>query len=104
LGTDVKGTLAGRIKRRWLQDGEEGDANWALGLYQSALHIARCAPETQEAIGQVFYHAINVAFLNQVALQRAEPAREMARLALEYARKKAPPDIWSVATEAEAFL
>jgi pimeloyl-ACP methyl ester carboxylesterase len=104
LGTDVKGTLAGRIKRRWLQDGDEGDAYWALGLYESALRTARAAPETQEAIDQVFYHAINVAFLKQVAFGRTMEAREMAGLALEYSKRKIPPDIWSVATEAEAFL
>ncbi len=104
LGTDVAGTLAGRIKRRWLQDGEEEDAKWALELYQAALRMARATPETQETIGQVFYHAINVAFLKQVAFERADEAGEMARLAQEFARRQAPPDVWSVATEAEAYL
>ncbi len=104
LGTDVAGTLAGRIKRRWLQDGDEEDAKWALELYQTALQTVRSAPETQDTIGQVFYHAINVAFLKQVAFGRADEAREMARLALEFARKQTPPDMWSVATEAEAHL
>ena len=104
LGTDVAGTLAGRIKRRWLQDGDEEDAKWALVLYETALRTARAAPETQDTIGQVFYHAINVAFLKQVAFERTDEACEMARLALEFARKQAPPDIWSVATEAEAHL
>ena len=41
FGTDVKGTLAGRIKRRWVQEGQDGDAHWASGLYQSALQTAR---------------------------------------------------------------
>jgi pimeloyl-ACP methyl ester carboxylesterase/tetratricopeptide (TPR) repeat protein len=104
LGTDVAGTLAGRIKRRWLQDGDEGDAKWALELYETALRTARAAPETQDMIGQVFYHAINVAFLKQVAFERTDEAREMAQLALEFAQKQTPPDVWSVATEAEAHL
>jgi pimeloyl-ACP methyl ester carboxylesterase len=104
LGTDVKGTLAGRIKRRWVQEGQEGDAYWALGLYESALQTARSQPETQDTIDQIFYHAINVAFLKQVAFGEAAAAREMAGLALMYAKKKQPPDVWSVATEAEAWL
>ena len=39
LGTDVIGTLAGRIKRRRLQDGKTGDAEWALSLYETALNL-----------------------------------------------------------------
>ncbi len=105
LGTDVKGTLAGRIKRRWIQAGKEEDAHWALGLYASALETARAIlPETPESIGQVFYHAINVAYLKLVAFNETAAAREMAGVALLYAKKANPPDIWSVATEAEAWL
>ena len=105
LGTDVKGTFAGRIKRRWIQEGNEADAHWALGLYASALRTARAVlPETPESIGQIFYHAINVAYLRLVAFNEEAAAREMAGLALLYAKKANPPDTWSVATEAEAWL
>jgi pimeloyl-ACP methyl ester carboxylesterase len=104
LGTDVMGTLAGRIKRRWLQDGKTEDAEWALSLYESALNANRGLPETQDTIDQIFYHAINVAFLKQVAFDQPQQAKNMAQLALIYSRKKVPPDVWSLATEAEAFL
>ena len=104
LGTDVVGTLAGRIKRRWLQDGKTEDAEWALSLYETALNINCSLPETPETIDQIFYHAINVAFLKQVAFDQSEQAKSMAQLALAYARKRVPPDVWSVATQAEAFL
>lgn len=104
LGTDVVGTLAGRIKRRWLQDGNKEDAEWALSLYESALRANLGMPETQETIDQIFYHAINVAFLKQVAFGLAGQAKESAKLALAYARKRVPPDVWSVATEAEGLL
>ena len=104
LGTDVVGTLVGRIKRRWLQDGKTEDAEWALSLYETALNINCSLPETPETIDQIFYHAINVAFLKQVAFDQSEQAKSMAQLALAYARKRVPPDVWSVATQAEAFL
>jgi hypothetical protein len=98
------GTLAGRIKRRWLQDGDKEDADWALSLYESALHANLGLPETQETIDQIFYHAINVAFLTEVAFGLSEHAKESAKLALAYARKRVPPDVWSVSTEAEGLL
>ena len=104
LGTDVKGTLAGRIKRRWIQDGSEADAYWALGLYSSALQTTRVLPESRDTISQLFYHAINVAFLKLVAFDEVPEAREMASLALQYANRLSPPDDWSVATQAEAWL
>ena len=105
FGSDVKGVLAGRIKRRWVQEGHEADAYWALGLYSDALETARAAqPETNDTISQVFYHAINVAFLKLVAFSDAAAARNMASVALTYAKKTQPPDIWSTATEGEAAL
>jgi pimeloyl-ACP methyl ester carboxylesterase len=104
LGTDVVGTLAGRIKRLWLQDGKREDAQWALSLYESALNVNRNLPETQDTIDQIFYHAINVAFLKLVAFDQPAEAKDMAQLALTFARKRAPADVWSLATEAEALL
>ena len=104
LGTDVSGTLAGRIKRRWVQNGDEADALWAFGLYKTALLTAQSAVETQHTIGQIFYHAINLSYLNQVAFNKPAEAKEMAALGLKYARRKHPADVWSIATEAEAWL
>ncbi len=103
LGTDAKGTLAGRLKRRWLQERHDGDARWAWELYRESLAIAQSLPESDFRTGQIFYHAINCAFLERVAFDNADRAREMATLALEFAQK-GKPDIWSVATVAEAYL
>ena len=100
FGTDVTGTLAGRIKRRWIQENGKGDAEWALFLYEDALATARAKSD----IDQIFYLAINVAFLKLVAFDAPQGAADMARLALENATKKSPPDVWSIATEAEAWL
>ena len=99
LGTDVQGTLAGRIKRMWIENEDLGFAQHALSLYQEALDKAR---QTGDA-SQIYYHAINVAFLEFVAFDRLDKAREMAKLALTNA-SAAEEDVWSVATQAEANL
>ena len=99
LGTDVQGTLAGRIKRMWLENEDLGFAEHAKTLYQGALEIARNIND----VSQIYYHAINVAFLEFVAFDRLERAREMAKLALDSA-SLAKANAWSVATQAEAHL
>ena len=99
LGTDVQGTLAGRIKRLWIGNEDMGFAQHALALYKDALDKARDVGDR----GQTYYHAINVAFLEFVAFDRIERAREMAALALENAALD-EANAWSLATQAEAHL
>ena len=99
LGTDVQGTLAGRIKRMWIENEDLGFAQHALNLYQEALDKACKAGDA----GQIYYHSINVAFLEFVAFDRSDRAREMAELALKNA-SVAEENAWSVATQAEANL
>ena len=104
LGTDAKGTLAGRVKRRWLESGSSSDAKWALELYTEALGVAT----DRKNDGQIFYHAINVAFMKFVAFDESiESVKEMAALALAHAQKcERDPEqtVWSLATQAEAHL
>ena len=99
LGTDVQGALAGRIKRLWIENEDLGFAQHALALYQKALDVALNIDDGN----QIYYHSINVAFLEFVAFDRVEHAREMAELALESA-SRAKANAWSVATQAEANL
>ena len=99
LGTDAQGTLAGRIKRMWLRNEDQCFAQHALDLYRKALDLAR----KNRDVSQVYYHSINIAFLEFVAFDRFEQAREMAGLALENA-SLAEVDPWSIATQAEANL
>jgi len=99
LGTDVQGTLAGRIKRIWMENGNPDFARRALDLYQGALDRAVQSGERD----QVYYHAINIAFLEFVAFDRVERAQEMAKLALQNATS-ADTGVWSVATQAEAYV
>ena len=99
LGTDVQGTLAGRLKRMWIENEDLGFAQHALNLYHEALDKACKAGDA----GQIYYHSINVAFLEFVAFDRSDRAREMAELALKNA-SVAEENAWSVATQAEANL
>ena len=99
LGTDVQGTLAGRIKRMWIENEDLGFAQHALDLYRDALNVAHKSGDR----GQIYYHSINIAFLEFVAFDRVERAQEMAELARENA-SLAEATVWSVATQAEAYL
>ena len=78
LGTDVQGTLAGRIKRIWLENEDIGFAKYALDLYRQALDAARMSGDRN----QIYYHSINIAFLEFVAFDHVKIAREAAELAL----------------------
>jgi hypothetical protein len=103
LGTDVKGTLAGRIKRRWLQGGNIADAKLALEIYSSALATAQAGNDDE----QIYYHAINAAFLEFAAFDHPDRARDLAQLATAYSSRceqAKGPDIWTVSTKAEANL
>jgi|GEM_PF-1770659 len=98
-GTDVQGTLAGRFKRLWLLGGGANECERALSLYSSALVRARA----QQSPTQIFYHAINVAFMRFVAEQNRDDAIPFAKEALA-AATSVEQDVWSVATRAEANL
>lgn len=98
-GTDVLGTLAGRLKRRWLTEGRRGDAEKAEELYRRGLALA----EERRDAAQAYYHAINVAFLELARRKDRDAARELARRALEHC-DAAPEDAWNLATRGEAHL
>jgi pimeloyl-ACP methyl ester carboxylesterase len=98
-GTDATGVLAGRLKRRWLLDRRAADAQQALGLYRQALDQARAANHQQ----QVYYHAINVAFLEWAYGDDRAGARATARVALD-ACAVAKVDRWRRSTEGEAAI
>ena len=98
--TDLIGTLAGRIKRIWLEHTDRTDeATRALELYRRALDIARADDDSE----QIYYHAINIAFLEFVGFDNRGVARQMAELALVHC-ERAPSAYWNTATQAEAHL
>jgi pimeloyl-ACP methyl ester carboxylesterase len=108
--TDPIGTLAGRLKRRWLLQGREEDGTRARDIYSQAYEIAKDDDDPQ-----AFYMAINVAFM-ELALAQASPdahrrSEEWAKKALDHTRRwadrdpqLAEGDKWRWATEGEAYL
>jgi tetratricopeptide (TPR) repeat protein len=93
------GTLAGRLKRRWLVQRTAEDADRACDLYQQGFDLS----EKAENHGQAFYHGINVAFM-QLAYRNQKPAaKETAKKVLAHCQL-ADPEKWRYATEGEAHL
>ena len=97
--TDQMGTLAGRLKRRWLLERKKADADGARELYSKALEAAEEAGDP----AQVFYHAINVAFMALAVAGDKKTAAEHARKALDHTAL-ADVDVWNLATVGEANL
>ena len=98
-GSDSTGVLAGRLKRRWLLERRAADAQASLDGYRQALDQARAAHHQP----QIYYHAINVAFMEWAYGGDRATAQAMARVALD-ACAAAPVDRWRRSTEGEAAI
>ena len=98
-GTDTRGVLAGRLKRRWLAEGRVGDYKRAFELYSSAFAEA----EAKNDHAQALYHGINVCFLIVAEADRRIDVSEMANKVLHHC-EQAPKDFWSLGTKGEARL
>lgn len=103
--SDAIGTLGGRYKRHWMENGFEDDWKRAEERYLEALGIAETAHPINH--NQAFYHAINLAFLYAMRTPPRsvvpEEARVLAQRALGHCAN-AGPDDWLEATKAEANL
>jgi pimeloyl-ACP methyl ester carboxylesterase len=97
--TDVKGTLGGRFKRLWFDTDQSEYADRALQLYEEALDSALKSNDSD----QIYYLAINVAFMKFAYSQDQTAARKMAELAIKHADSPGK-DVWKTATVAEAHL
>jgi tetratricopeptide (TPR) repeat protein len=100
LSTDALGTLAGRYKRLWLFDGTASDVERSYDLYSRAL----TASEASADYAQVFYHAINLAFLELAHFKRRGACKILAQKALNACESAEPKDFWNFATQGEAWL
>ena len=99
LGTDARGVLAGRLKRRWRAEGRKDDADEALSLYASGLQDASAAGDHAQA----YYHAVNVAYMELASRNDPEAAVAAADAALEHC-EQAQESHWRAAAEGEAWL
>lgn len=99
--TDVMGILGGRYKRKYLQEGTQEFLDKAIEWYNKALQLS----EQNNNSSQIFYHAINLAFLH---LMRDESDtkryRELAEKALHHCELENGENYWDDATRAEASL
>jgi len=98
---ELTGVLAGRLKRLWLCDPvtNGGNGREALELYSSAFRQAAAAGHHESA----FYNGINVAFMTLATGGSRDDVRQIALDVLVHCQQ-APPDMWRLATEAEASL
>ncbi len=99
VDTDVMGTLAGRWKRVYLQNLKPEYAQKSIDLYQQAFTIAS---ENEDA-EQIYYHAINLAFLF-FKTKKYKDAKAFALTAKEHAGRSTIKNVWKYATIAEACL
>jgi pimeloyl-ACP methyl ester carboxylesterase len=98
--SDIMGLLAGRYKREYLANYKRTDGEQAQFFYQLGLQTA----EKQDNSGQVFYHAINLAFMSLVFEDNFQNMRSNALKALAAAEKYDMDNLWKWATIAEANM
>jgi predicted alpha/beta hydrolase family esterase len=104
LNSDVLGTMAGRLKRKWLLSGRHrADAEAAMAHYAKGYDLAREANDWRQA----YYHGINLAFLALVFQGHRSDARKRAQEVLDICRQcevAGDADEWVEATRGEAEL
>ena len=96
---DLMGIIGGRHKRAYLKFPSESDGEAAFVYYELALEKST----SKENYNQIYYHAINLAFLSIVVENNEMKMRDYASKALE-AAKKCKDDLWKFATVAEAHM
>jgi tetratricopeptide (TPR) repeat protein len=100
--TDLMGILGGRYKRRYLQQSLQEDADKATKYYRDALALSQSKNDQQ----QIYYHAINLAFMHLVSYDDRITMENFARMALKAIEpfKNNETDVWCMATIGEANL
>ena len=97
--SNLLGIMGGRYKRQYLKTFSSADLLMAFKHYNDGLTIST----EKKDYSQLYYHAINLAFLSLMKGERAEMTAfaDQAQLATE---KDPFPSLWKFATIAEAFL
>lgn len=97
--SDLLGIIGGRYKRSFLLTGMQQDLDMALKYYTDALNIAK----SKNDAAQIYYHAINLAFLKIAGEDNKNDMKMYAQLALDNCDINSI-DKWELATIAEANL
>lgn len=103
LDSDALGAMAGRLKRRWLLSRRQADAEASMANYAKGHELAIAANNGP----QIYYHGVNLAFLEFVFRGDKPAARREAEKVIEVCRAleaKGEGDEWLLATEGEASL
>ncbi len=96
--SDFMGILGGRYKRSYLKTYDKSLCYTAYEYYNEGYEMAQGANDDS----QIYYHTINLAFLNAVAFSDKEKTLYYANIAKEAAERA--QDDWKWATLAEAYL
>lgn len=102
--TDIMGIMGGRYKRAFLDSYKTTDAEDATNYYSEALIISKSKPDdSPQKQQQIFYHAINLAFLSLFYKNDTVAMEDYANQA-KAAAEKCPAEKWQYATIAEASI
>jgi tetratricopeptide (TPR) repeat protein len=97
--SDVMGIIGGRYKRKYLLDSLQSDLDHAFEYYEKGMTLSQSNQDNK----QIFYHAINLAFLNIVAKNNLQEMKRYSEIALENCNPVSD-DMWEIATIAEANM
>jgi pimeloyl-ACP methyl ester carboxylesterase len=97
--TDLMGIIGGRYKRAYLKFPSESDGDAAMVYYELALEKSSANGNNE----QIFYHAINLAFLSLVVENDRKKMVAFAKQAKD-AALKCEDDLWKIATLGEANM
>ena len=97
--SNLLGIIGGRYKRQYLKTFSAEDLRMAIKHYSEALKIS----EEKNDNSQIYYHAINLAFLSLMTDEKAAMTA-FAEQAYQATSKDPFPSLWKFATLGEAFL
>jgi len=97
--TDLMGIIGGRHKRQYLSTLSNKDGETSFNYYSKALELAKI----EKNHSQIYYHAINLAFLSIAYQNNESKMLKYARMALKSANK-CRDNLWKYATVAEANM
>ena len=103
LDSDAIGTMAGRLKRKWLLSRQQADGDAAMEHYAKGHALATAANN----LPQVYYHGINLAFLEFVLRGDRPAAKRRAQAVLDAcaaSQANGSADAWLLPTVGEAHL
>ena len=98
--SDFMGILGGRYKRKYLSGYLDADKDKAIQLYEKAYQLSVNNNDGE----QIYYHAINLAFLYLYADNNRAKMKQYAADALRYAEQSTEHGYWKYATIGEASL